>query len=105
LTDTVTSLAISTLGVAPPTGASINISCEFVRPAGKVGDDLYSVGEVIKLGRTTAFTKVTFYDKSDKIVAFGSHTKHMGDNKATKRFSDDGENELPLEESRERSKL
>jgi len=50
------------------------------------------------LGRTTAFTKVTFYDKSDKVVAFGSHTKHMGTNKATKRFSDDGETELPLEE-------
>ena len=51
LTDTVTSLAISTMGIPPPTGASINISCEFVRPAGKEGDDLYSVGEVIKLGQ------------------------------------------------------
>jgi len=50
------------------------------------------------VGRTTAFTKVTFYDKPDKVVAFGSHTKHMGTNKATKRFSDDGETELPLEE-------
>jgi len=52
----------------------------------------------LTVGRTTAFTKVTFYDKSDKVVAFGSHTKHMGTNKATKRFSEDGETELPLEE-------
>jgi len=59
----------------------------------------YSEREVkLMAGRTTAFTKVTFYDKSDKVVAFGSHTKHMGTNKATKRFSDDGETELPLEE-------
>jgi acyl-coenzyme A thioesterase 13 len=118
------------MGISPPTGASVNISCEFVRPAGKVGEELYSIGEVVKLGksslpllpclssslqhspffppvsffselmlgRTTAFTKVTFYDKSDKVVAFGSHTKHMGTNKATKRFSEDGETELPLEE-------
>ena len=54
LTDTVTSLAISTMGIPPPTGASINISCEFVRPAGKEGDDLYSVGEVIKLGQSSS---------------------------------------------------
>jgi acyl-coenzyme A thioesterase 13 len=40
---------------------------------------------------------VTFYDKADKVVAFGSHTKHMGSNVATKRFSEDGENELPLD--------
>jgi acyl-coenzyme A thioesterase 13 len=122
------------MGISPPTGASVNISCEFVRPAGKVGEELYSIGEVVKLGeslyfsyhisllpstcpffpsvfflysareeeltvgRTTAFTKVTFYDKSDKVVAFGSHTKHMGTNKATKRFSEDGETELPFEE-------
>lgn len=54
LTDTVTSLAISTLGIPPPTGASVNISCEFVRPAGKQGDDLYSVGEVVKLGQSSS---------------------------------------------------
>lgn len=62
-------------------------------------------GRAEVLGRTTAFTKVTFYDKSNKVVAFGSHTKHMGNNKATKRFSEDGESELPLEGNDERSKL
>ena len=51
LTDTVTSLALSTMGIPPPTGASVNISCEFVRPAGKEGEDLYSIGEVVKLGQ------------------------------------------------------
>lgn len=50
LTDTVTSLALSTMGIPPPTGASVNISCEFVRPAGREGEDLYSIGEVVKLG-------------------------------------------------------
>ena len=45
-------MALSTMGIPPPTGASINISCEFVRPAGKVGDELYSIGEVVKLGET-----------------------------------------------------
>jgi hypothetical protein len=39
------------MGIAPPTGASVKISCEFVRPAGKVGEELYSIGEVVKLGK------------------------------------------------------
>jgi len=50
LTDTVTSLALSTLGIAPPTGMSVNISTEFVRPGGKVGDEIIAVGEVTKMG-------------------------------------------------------
>jgi acyl-coenzyme A thioesterase 13 len=43
------SLAISTMGYPPPTGVSVNISTEFVRPGGKVGDELISVGEVVKI--------------------------------------------------------
>ena len=50
MTDTVTSLALSTMGIAPPTGVSVNISTEFVRPGGREGDDLFGVGEVTKLG-------------------------------------------------------
>lgn len=50
MTDTVTSLALSTMGIPPPTGASINISTEFARPGGRVGDELISVGEVVRLG-------------------------------------------------------
>jgi acyl-coenzyme A thioesterase 13 len=40
------------MGIPPPTGASVNISCEFVRPAGKEGEQLFSVGEVVKLGKS-----------------------------------------------------
>lgn len=57
LTDTVTSLALSTMGIAPPTGVSVNISTEFVRPGGREGDELFGVGEVTKIGesRSVAF--------------------------------------------------
>jgi hypothetical protein len=81
-----TSLTVSLLpfNVLPPSLANSSVDSE--------------KGVELMVGRTTAFTKVTFYDKSDRVVAFGSHTKHMGTNKATKRFSEDGETELPLEE-------
>jgi acyl-coenzyme A thioesterase PaaI-like protein len=51
LTDTVTSLTLSTLGIPGPTGVSVNISCEFVRPGGREGDLLTGVGEVVKMGK------------------------------------------------------
>lgn len=98
MTDTITSLALHSLGLPPPTGASVNISTEFVRPAGKVGDEVTAVGEVVKLGRTLAYTKITLYDAKGRVSGFGSHTKHMGEAKATVRFSEDGETELPLED-------
>jgi len=113
LTDTVTSLALSTHGIPAPTGVSVNISCEFVRPGGRVGDELIGVGEVVKLGRsikmhgcmsswlrtgrTMAYTRVSFYDFQDRLVAFGSHTKHMGTAASTCRFSTDGEEEIPMD--------
>ncbi|BEI82364.1 hypothetical protein CcaverHIS002_0302320 [Cutaneotrichosporon cavernicola] len=97
MVDTVTSLALQSRGIVPPTGASVNASCEFVRPGGKVGDTIYGHGEVTQLGRTLAYTRVNFYNAQDKIVAFGSHTKFMGKNQPSVGFSPDGETEVPLE--------
>jgi hypothetical protein len=49
------------MGISPPTGASVNISCEFVRPAGKVGEELYSIGEVVKLGRSSLLILLSLF--------------------------------------------
>jgi acyl-coenzyme A thioesterase 13 len=40
---------------------------------------------------------VTFFDAQDRVVAYGSHTKHMGNNIPQHRFSEDGEQELEME--------
>ena len=48
-------------------------------------------------GKTLAYTRVTFYDAQDRVVAYGSHTKHMGSNQPSVAFSADGEKEVPLE--------
>ncbi len=47
-------------------------------------------------GKTLAYTRVTFYDAQDRIVGYGSHTKHMGGNVPTVQFSEDGETEVSL---------
>lgn len=49
-------------------------------------------------GRTLAYTRVNFYNKQEKLVAFGSHTKFMGKNQPSVAFSEDGETELPVED-------
>ncbi len=56
MVDTVTSLALQSRGIVPPTGASVNASCEFVRPGGQVGDTIFGEGEVTQLGALRADT-------------------------------------------------
>jgi acyl-coenzyme A thioesterase 13 len=50
-----------------------------------------------RTGKTLAYTRVTFYDAQDRVVAYGSHTKHMGSNQPSIAFSADGETEIPFE--------
>ena len=52
---------------------------------------------IVALGRTVAYTRVEFYSASGTTVAYGSHTKHMGKNQSTVKFSVDGEREIPMD--------
>nr|XP_018259610.1 uncharacterized protein I303_07678 [Kwoniella dejecticola CBS 10117]OBR81768.1 hypothetical protein I303_07678 [Kwoniella dejecticola CBS 10117] len=117
LTDTITSLSLSTLGYPPPTGVSVNISTEFVRPGGKLHDELMCVGKVEQAGRNLAYTRCEFYTstssvgatradgvdgveikegKEGKLVAYGSQTKFMNGWSKVTSFSEDGRVELGL---------
>lgn len=49
------SLALTTSGLPPPTGVSVNISTEFLRPGGTEGDELVLESEVLKLGMSPSF--------------------------------------------------
>ena len=49
------SLALTTSGLPPPTGVSVNISTEFLRPGGTEGDELVLESEVLKLGKSLSF--------------------------------------------------
>lgn len=78
LADSIGTLVLTASGLPPPTGPSVNVSTEFVRPAGKEGDELVIEGETVKLGKNLANTRIQFWDGTGndrKLVAFGSHTK------------------------------
>ena len=54
LTDSMASLALTTSGLPPPTGVSVNISTEFLRPGGTEGDEIVLESEVLKLGPSSS---------------------------------------------------
>lgn len=56
-----TSLALATMGLTSPTGVSVNISTEFVRPGGREGEELIGIGEVVKIGESTAPSRTLQY--------------------------------------------
>lgn len=49
------SLALTTSGLPPPTGVSVNISTEFLRPGGTEGDEIILESQVLKLGASILF--------------------------------------------------
>ncbi|KAL1405263.1 hypothetical protein Q8F55_008889 [Vanrija albida] len=95
LVDSVTWLAMTTLGDPVVDSVTTNMSAEFLRPCGTQGEYLYAEGEAVQQGRRLAFTRVTF-KVGDKITGFGSHTLAVTPSTAVvTRFSADGARRLP----------
>ncbi|BEJ17145.1 hypothetical protein CspHIS471_0605460 [Cutaneotrichosporon sp. HIS471] len=92
LVDDVTWLGMQTLGLPKVRSVSTNISCEFVRPSGRLGDDLYMVSEPVKIGRRLGFLRITFYDMKGQVCAYGTQTVAIDAEQEpfTHKFSADG---------------
>jgi acyl-coenzyme A thioesterase 13 len=67
------------------------MSCEFVRPCGRLGDELIMIAEPAKIGRRLAFLRITFYQKGE-VCAYGSQTVAITPDSPpmTHRFTPDG---------------
>ncbi|ORX71580.1 Thioesterase/thiol ester dehydrase-isomerase [Linderina pennispora] len=68
------SLAIASHGF-PSTGVSTDLSVSFLSASGP-GHKLEFDAQVLKLGRTLAYTRVDIFS-NDKMVATGNHTKFI----------------------------
>ncbi|KAI0770237.1 Thioesterase/thiol ester dehydrase-isomerase [Fomes fomentarius] len=93
LTDTVGSLAVATKGQYM-TGVSVDIGTSFVKPAGRVGDELLVKAVITGIGRSLAYTRVDFFNAQGQLAAYGHHTKYVGKSighKSDVTFSEDGE--------------
>ncbi|BEJ11594.1 hypothetical protein CspHIS471_0200540 [Cutaneotrichosporon sp. HIS471] len=96
LVDTVTWLSMATVGLPEIGSVSTNMSCEFVKPCGREGDELICEGFAVQQGRRLAFTRINF-TVNGKLCGFGSHTQAVDAHKWTHKFSADGETLLPVE--------
>ena len=84
LVDFMGGLAIACADSRDNTGVSTDIHISYTAGA-RSGDTLYASAEVVKLGRTLAYTRVEIWrhlnneqDSEKIIVATGSHTKFVG---------------------------
>ncbi|CAL1712606.1 unnamed protein product [Somion occarium] len=93
LTDTLGSLAVATKGQYM-TGVSVDVGTSFVKPAGRVGEELTAKAIVTGIGKSLAYTRVDFFNAQGQLAAYGFHTKYIGKSSGHKhdvKFSEDGE--------------
>ncbi|RKU43048.1 hypothetical protein DL546_006092 [Coniochaeta pulveracea] len=68
------SLAVASMGLYA-TGVSTDLNVTYLSSGGKVGDKLWATATCEKIGKTLAFTTVTFRNSEGELSARGSHTK------------------------------
>ncbi|XP_022089603.1 acyl-coenzyme A thioesterase 13-like [Acanthaster planci] len=76
LVDTLTTVAVLSSPAGVP-GVSVELSVSFMQAA-RIGDQLTMDAEVIKAGKSLAFTKANLYNSKGDIIAVGNHVKHVG---------------------------
>ncbi|OHW97980.1 thioesterase superfamily protein [Colletotrichum incanum] len=68
------------------TGVSTDINVTYLNPGGKPGDIMTGTAICDKMGRTLAYTTVTFFNKKGELAARGSHTKYIAKTWETEDF-------------------
>ncbi|KAK5654693.1 hypothetical protein OQA88_7017 [Cercophora sp. LCS_1] len=70
------SLAVASMGLYA-TGVSTDLNVTYLSGGGKVGDKIQASAVCEKIGKTLAFTTVTFRNAKGELAARGSHTKYV----------------------------
>ncbi|KAG5913091.1 hypothetical protein E4U42_001481, partial [Claviceps africana] len=70
------SLAVASTG-RYATGVSTDLNVTYLAPGGRPGDVLRGVATCDKIGKTLAYTTVTFTNSKGQLAARGSHTKYV----------------------------
>ncbi|KAI1421135.1 Thioesterase/thiol ester dehydrase-isomerase [Xylaria sp. FL1777] len=70
------SLAVASTGLYG-TGVSTDLNVTYLSGGGKVGDKITATAICDKIGKTLAYTSVTFRNSKGELAARGSHTKYV----------------------------
>lgn len=70
------SLAVASMGLYA-TGVSTDLNVTYLNSGGKVGDKISATAVCDKMGKTLAYTSITFRNAKGELAARGSHTKYV----------------------------
>ncbi|KAI5856151.1 Thioesterase/thiol ester dehydrase-isomerase [Durotheca rogersii] len=70
------SLAVASMGLYA-TGVSTDLNVTYLSSGGKVGDKITATAVCDKIGKTLAYTSITFRNSQGELAARGSHTKYV----------------------------
>ncbi|GAB1316100.1 hypothetical protein MFIFM68171_06310 [Madurella fahalii] len=70
------SLAVASMGLYA-TGVSTDLNVTYLSGGGKVGEKIQATAVCDKIGKTLAYTTVTFRNQKGELAARGSHTKFV----------------------------
>ncbi|KAK3936559.1 Thioesterase/thiol ester dehydrase-isomerase [Diplogelasinospora grovesii] len=70
------SLAVASMGLYA-TGVSTDLNVTYLSSGGKIGDKIQATASCEKIGKTLAYTMVTFKNAKGELAARGSHTKYV----------------------------
>ncbi|KAI0503432.1 Thioesterase/thiol ester dehydrase-isomerase [Xylaria bambusicola] len=70
------SLAVASTGLYN-TGVSTDLNVSYLSGGGRVGDKITATAVCDKIGKTLAYTSVTFRNSKGELAARGSHTKYV----------------------------
>ncbi|CAK7267898.1 hypothetical protein SEPCBS57363_002823 [Sporothrix epigloea] len=70
------SLAVASHGVFA-TGVSTDLNVTYLSNGGAIGDTIKATAVCDRIGKTLAYTSITFTNKKGEIAARGSHTKFI----------------------------
>ncbi|KAH9885357.1 Thioesterase/thiol ester dehydrase-isomerase [Xylariomycetidae sp. FL2044] len=70
------SLAVASTGLYA-TGVSTDMNITYLSSGGKIGEKISATAVCDKIGKTLAFTSVTFKNAQGELAARGSHTKYV----------------------------
>ncbi|KAI0477139.1 Thioesterase/thiol ester dehydrase-isomerase [Xylariaceae sp. FL0804] len=70
------SLAVASTGLHA-TGVSTDLSVTYLKSGGKMGDKIKATAVCDDIGKTMAYTSITFRNDQGELTARGSHTKYV----------------------------
>ncbi|KAI1099801.1 Thioesterase/thiol ester dehydrase-isomerase [Jackrogersella minutella] len=70
------SLAVASMGLYA-TGVSTDLNVTYLSGGGKAGDKISATAICDKMGKTLAYTSITFRNAKGELAARGSHTKYV----------------------------